>query len=328
MKRFLLKITNFTIIGVAFLIALHIFIDFISDDICLNREIEIKISKLPIKKDKLNIIIAGDSRGERQIIPAIIDSVTGCNTINIAIPSGDLVTAFEAIKEHYLNQKILFVISASSWQINDGAIDVGYLSPNCFQKASALEKVHLYRDNLQRLGNMYKELVLFSFAHYFPFVNLNSFYSEEIIRNKGFYGISGKFKYVKNENEISGFLHRHPWYKNLSNNGVRWRIFKEIVKKLNDTKLKTILIQPPVSKYFKKITKNTFVETAEKEYSNKLKILSNEYENIDVLDFYMNDISELSDSLYYNFQHLNKNGAVLFSKKIAEIVAERIKILN
>ena len=82
------------------------------DDTHPNTSMEIKIKMRSIDTTKTNIIIAGDSRAERQLIPKVIKSETGINTINIAVSDGDLISTIYSIKKFYSNSDIIFVISA------------------------------------------------------------------------------------------------------------------------------------------------------------------------------------------------------------------------
>ena len=70
-------------------------------------------------------------------------------------------------------------------------------------------------------------------------------------------------------------------------------------------------------------TSTLFIDVAEQEYSKKVKSEVEKYKNIVFIDFYNNDIPVLTDSMYYDVQHLNRKGAEVFStflsKKIVEI---------
>ena len=59
-------------------------------------------------------------------------------------------------------------------------------------------------------------------------------------------------------------------------------------------------------------------------YSNKLSELSKEYSNIDFYDYYTNNISELTDEMYYDYQHLNQMGAKTFSEKISKLIIDSV----
>lgn len=124
--------------------------------------------------------------------------------------------------------------------------------------------------------------------------------------------------------EIKRLLDSHPWYKNISINGARWRVFRDALNEINQDNSSFIIYQPPVSKSWKKITKNTFIHDSEMEYSNKLEELTNKYSNIEFYDYYTNDINELSNKMYYDYQHLNQMGAKIFSENISNKIIDQI----
>jgi hypothetical protein len=321
MKKFILKSSKFILFPVFIFFIIDTLINIYSFDKGLNSLIDAKISKLPIIEGKMNIVIAGDSRAERQLIPEIIEKKTGFNTINIAVSNGEIISTVTAIKKKYSTSNFIFVISASSWQINDGATSPGYLSEKCFQKATIFEKIKLYKNDVVGFTKIYGRLIG-EFTSSISYPNYN--YDEEIIKNKGFLGIEGVFEEMETKEEIESYIQRHRHYKNFENNGIRWRVFKESIKELDALESTSIIIQPPLSPYGKSFTKNTIIERAEKEYSQKLNNLSFGFEKIIFYDFYSKDELVIKDSLYYDYFHLNKQGAILYSQKIGDILLENI----
>lgn len=321
MKKFSLRSLQFLAYPVLIFLGLNFCINIVAEERPLNKMMSTKISKLPVKQGKLNIVIAGDSRAERQLIPKVIQEETGIPAINIAISNGELVTSLNAIKEHYNDKNFIYVLSISSFQINDGATSPGYLSEKAFQKASLYEKWYLYKNNGVGFIKIYGKLLD---QIYHEIFNKVSYYDKNSLANQGFLGIDGYFKPFVSQKEITNYIHKHRHYENLSNNNIRWRIFKESVEKLSHLKGKTLLINPPLSAYGKEITENTVIEKAEVEYAKKVKKLSKEYENIEFLDLYNEDKMALDDSLYYDFYHLNKKGAKIYSKNIARIIKQKV----
>ncbi|HHH50536.1 MAG TPA: hypothetical protein ENK52_06125 [Saprospiraceae bacterium] len=322
MKKFLNHFFIFSIAPLLFFIALSLIPDLIPDDIPLDNRIESKIALLKIDTSKTTVIIAGDSRGERQLIPKIISRHTGFDVINIAVSSGELISTIRSIKKHYSSPKLIFVISASSWQINDGAIDPGYLSLNCFQKLSKTERIQLFANNTFE----YIRLTKILFARYKNKLLSNTYtihsarYDEETIKRRGFYSTKGQFTPKTSKLKEEVFLRSHPWYKNMAYDGARWRVFQAAFEEMANCDFRFFIIQSPVSSYWKKITSNTDVEKMETDYTDRLYHLAEQYNNVELLDFYNNDIKALDDSLYFDYQHLNENGAIIFSKIVAEII--------
>jgi hypothetical protein len=292
-----------------------------NEDDILNEFVENKTAELLIENDKINIIIAGDSRAEWQLSPKIIKENTGFNTINIAADACDLVTTVAAIKKKYKScPKNIFVISVSSWQINDGAIDPGSLSLKCFQELTLIEKLKLYRRNLLEMIRME--------------VQLSESYEKAMVRSKrepiqikegGFHGIDGNLLKKFKVEDIERKIPLHPWYKNIQNEGARWLLFQRALKDLGKMNSSVIIYQPPVSPIWRKKTTGSVIDHAEVEYSRKISNEIKKYKNIYFLDFYNNDIKLLNDTLYSDIQHLNSKGAEVFSSYLSNQISEVCK---
>lgn len=284
-----------------------------------NFELESKISKLPIC-DTLNIIIAGDSRAERQLIPYIFESRLGIKTINIGISGGDLAQAVTAINRY--NDTNIFVISASSWQINDGAIDPGWLSLRTFYDLTFIEQLFIYRNNFNELARLKANFTKHIIGKCFETEPKYS-YDCNIIQENGFFGIEDTLDL--DTTRLISTLSSHPWYKKFKYDGARWRIFCKNIEKLSQKKSLIIIYQPPVSPIWKLKTKNTEIDHFEKEYSIRLDSICQKHPNIHFYDFYSNDINALENDLYCDYQHLNKEGSIVFSRIFADIIKKEIE---
>jgi hypothetical protein len=152
------------------------------------------------------------------------------------------------------------------------------------------------------------------------YVNVNSDF--------GFLGFQGNFK-VKMKNILEKEFAFHPWYKNSNNNGIRWTIFQKSLREIENMNSFFIMIQPPISSYWRINTAESFIDIAETEYSKKMAIEIQASKNIVFYDFYTNEINTLNDSMYYDYQHLNIQGAEVFSdflsKKILTTYQNKFK---
>tara|TARA_B100001057_G_C22755684_1_gene913664 strand:- start:187 stop:1176 length:990 start_codon:yes stop_codon:yes gene_type:complete len=325
MKTFFKNIFLFSTVLVVLLGSLLLIMHIIQkNSYKVNYRVENKIKNFTLDSKKLNILIAGDSRAEQQLIPKIFEEQYGYNSFNIATNSCDLVSTVASINKHYVNSKdkILFIISSSSAQINDGAVDFGYLSYIALTKLTLEEKLKLYKGRYVDLFTLIRRNTIEDIVSKF---NLNPL-SNEVINNKGVKFVDGELQtnlpYTNQE------LNNHQWYKNISVNGYRKRIFKEAFHILGNMQHQFIIMQPPVSPYFRKAIKGTPIEQMEKEYSLLLGNLAKEFDNIEILDYYINDIKELENNMYYDSQHLNKDGALIFSKLVSKEIKNILMTLN
>jgi hypothetical protein len=277
--------------------------------------IQKKIAFFRIDTGKLNIVIAGDSRGEKQIIPKVFEDNFDCNSFNISASANDLISTVYSINEHYNypNAEIIFVISASSFQINDGALDLGYLSYFGLSKLGNVSKLKLFYGKYSGLFSLINRTIINQVVGKFELTNQSNWRETK--------GVSLSDGKINNSLPYTdGMLKSHPWYKDISINGYRNELFNEAFSMMGKSKHRFIIIQPPVSKYFRNAIEGSSIETMEYNYSKLLKDKAEDYQNVKILDFFTNDIESLVDSMYYDPQHLNTSGARIFSNELTRFI--------
>ncbi len=270
-------------------------------------------------KDDTRIVIAGDSRAERQLVPAIIEERTGLKTANVARASCDLITLYNALKSHdLLGKKYVLIVSASFFQVNDGAIDRGYVSTACTVNMTLKEKLFVYRNSLRSL---WLDMVEVAFGKKSGDAGG---IDDSRLRNQGFLGVEGAIKQpltVVLDPERTD----HPWYKNISIRGARWRIFRETLAKLERTGYRIYIYQSPVSPVWYRYTKGTFIDRSETAYSEMLRSLLAGHRDAGFLDYYGEPAPGLGDDMYYDIQHLNRTGATAFTNRMMDRIGGDIR---
>jgi hypothetical protein len=263
-------------------------------------------------RDDTAVIVGGDSRAERQVVPAIIEATTGWPAANVATTSGDLVTLSNAVKRHGVPPaaKIL-IISASMFQVNDGAIDAGYISTACLLNMRTWERVSIYAD---RLGSPWSPLD-FTFEEAPPAVITSAQRSEQ-----GFLGIDKSLSVPLPKS----LLNDHPWYRRVSLHGARWRVFQEALGRIAAVGLRTYIFQPPVSPAWRTYTAGTFVDAAELEFAGMLRMATLNYADVRFLDFYSVPDARLGNESFYDIQHLNRAGAEMFTKILVDRIRDEL----
>jgi hypothetical protein len=277
-----------------------------------DRDLEAKIQALI--DNNTEVIVAGDSRAERQVVPAIIHARTGRNAANIATPAGDLITLYNALKEHgLLGKRYVLIVSTSFFQANDGAVDRGYLSPACLMNMTMREKIsaflHARRAFLADLVDMRKAL-LGDAGGSGPVADVH-------LETRGFLGVDGTMKRSPSI-LLNPRTTNHPWYKHVSLHGAKWRIFRETLARFARTGYTIYIYQPPVSPAWYRYTKGSFIDKREREYSEMLREESSRYRNVVFLDFYGEPGDALGDDMYYDIQHLNVAGARVFTARLMD----------
>ncbi len=229
----------------------------ILDKEILEKSIESKTQLLENDYRGTKIIVAGDSRAERQIIPDVLSDSLNLPAINIGVSAGDLVSLNAAIEKYYkTKEKHIFIISTSSWQINDGAIDPGYMSLKSYQQLSLLEKSDLYSQNIGEMMRMELRILKYTMLNVLRRSSFTPSYSSDIIDMKGYLQVDGLISTEESDSTIYNQLRDHPFYKNADLDGIRWSLFENTIKKLAGSNHLFILIQPPVAPYWKKKLKD------------------------------------------------------------------------
>ena len=263
-----------------------------------HRDIDNKINSLVENNDTPLIIIGGDSRAERQIIPHILEKKFELKTVNIAVNSGDIAILYNALINHNLtNTNNILIISVSSIEVNDNVIDKWGIPHAYVTHISTLENIKLFG---RRYLNMLHQRIILIFDELFKIKsNVKLAPSDSRVETDGFLGIEGDISsYNFHEINIYADTLKVGWYKNAKHDGIRKKVFTKLIGKIADTEMNVILFQPPVSPAWLKRTKHTYIDSIELDHSNFLKKISEQYENISFIDFYTNQNNVYRNSMF------------------------------
>ena len=302
MQRFLLKILG--IIGpllffVIVYFSLHIFrnlragipIDFIS------------------KLKNSEIIICGDSRADRQLDPAIFHFKTKLNTLNMAKGVWDLYTLSKTLLESKVESKII-VISASSWQFNDGAIDNGYFSLESFLGLSFLERIKLYRHHPLNLFLIQNSLLKYSLFNNTSVQNLGPYQRNlNVDFNKQ---PCSEFKIDKN------WFENNPFYKTPNAYIYKRQLLLQALNNLQRLRnCKILIYNGPVSENFIEAA-NSRIVGIEKQFDEFMTVECKKRKL--VYHSFFDDKSIRKKEFYYDPQHLCEFGTTFFSEKVVNLL--------
>jgi len=283
-----------------------------------HNDIDKKINSLIESNIEPMIIIGGDSRAERQIIPRILEKRFKFKTVNIGVNSGDIAILYSALKNHGLtNPNNTLIISVSSIEVNDSVIDKWGIPHAYVTYISTFDCIKLFGN---RYLNMMHERILLIFDELFKNkANVKMDPPDSRLETNGFLGISGDISsYNFQEIDIFADTLKIGWYLNAKYDGIRKDVFTKLIIKIADTDMNVILFQPPVSPAWLMRTKNTYIDSAELDHSKFLKNISAQYDNISFIDFYTNQSVVFYDSMYYNSVHFNYKGAEIFTNTLID----------
>ncbi len=281
-------------------------------------EIKAKINMFVTDVEEPMIIVGGDSRAERQIIPKIVNDRLGVKAINIGASAGDIGSFYNALIEYdMISDNKLVIVSVSSIEINDNVVGKWGI-PHAYITYMS------FFDNIKLFGWEYPSMMLERFRLTLDeiFTNKSSYtlnIYDSRIETKGFLGITGDITdWEFDEINIKEDTLKVGWYLNSNHDGVCKITFNKIIKKIAQTELNLVLIQPPVSPSWYKHTRGTYIDSIELNHSKYLKSISSNYDNISFLDFYTNQSDIFHDSMFYNSVHLNSGGAEIFTNALLD----------
>jgi len=286
----------------------------------LDEDLARKVQSLLIEPGRVPpVIVAGDSRAERQVIPAVIREELGVDAVNVAVAAGELVSVAKVLKRHALSEKKpLLIISATAFQINDGATDHDAISLDCLIAMRWIDQIAIFREKLPEMAyrklRMYKRCLAVK-------CGLSSVRTKHFAED-GFVGIDGTL-------DASGMAAhperiQHPWYKDLHLEGRKWRVFQSALREIAASGSQVLLYNGPSSPAWRQLSRDTFMDAAEEQYSRMLGREAAQYANVHFLDFHGGWIGDFPDSMFYDIQHLNRTGAA----KLTTILCGEIKRRN
>lgn len=265
------------------------------------------------------VIIAGDSRAERQVIPDVIRRELGMDAVNVAVGGGELVSVAKVLKQNGLGAtKPLLIISTTMFQVNDGAVAHDTISMDCLTAMRWVDQIAICRERLPEMAyrkiRMYRRCLAMKFG-------LSSVRVKQFAED-GFLGIEGTV-------DASGMAAhperiKHPWYQDLDLEGRKWRVFRAALAEIAASGSQVLLFNGPSSPAWQQLSRDTFMDAAEEQYSQMLQREVAQYPNVYFLDFRNGWIDDFPDESFYDIQHLNRTGAARFSV----ILCDEVKRLN
>jgi hypothetical protein len=313
--------------AIAVFVVSAIYIDSSPDDI-YNDDLENKIVALTKSNPDFSLVVAGDSRAERQVMPTEIEKTYDIKTINIATSSCDVVTTYKALKKYKLLEKPLTIIVSSSFcQVNDGAIEPGYVSMGLLVNLSLIDKVVLFRSNINELRKMYFDVLRDRIVNHNKVKSIGLDKDDPRLKQLGFLPVDGSIK-LPIDYSSDPETTKHHWYKNINIHGARWKALQNTLKAMSEANCRFVIYQPTVSDAFKEHVKDTPIDTYEEEYCAMLEQESKKYKNIYFLDYYSKSPKTLTNEDYYEPQHLNQGGAKKFTSNLMNDCIGKLKLFK
>lgn len=257
--------------------------------------------------DSAQVLILGDSRGERNVDPSVVHQYTGLDCINLSEPSMDLYSLMLRLDGLDLKGKVL-IISTSFFQINDAVTEKGYFKTEAFNGLTFAEKLSLYRTSPYRLVE--SQMAVLRHSGRLPLGG------KDRLVNRGYKEVECKPFEIDED-----FFERHPWYGRIKTRGARERLFHQALTELNSLDCKRIIVyNGPVSPSFKRAALENGIWAEEMSYEKGFADHLQKM-NLKRIEFHrLIDMDSLTENEFYDPQHLCKRGAEIFSRHLAGIL--------
>lgn len=284
----------------------------------MDADLEAKINTFLPEGNTVELIIAGDSRAERQLIPALFKSEQNLETVNIAKDVGDVMSLVYANKKYeFADSGKIFVLGLSSLLTNDGAYENWFMSQASITEIGLVKQLLLFKSDYienwyHRMGLIWDDLINDKRGIRLPQEDIRVKYNGYIPIDE--YLDINKF-FVNNLNPKTT---KHLWYRKPNNNGIRKTVFEKSLEQFSKTGVKITIIQSPMASAWRSYVGENYMHQLELEYSRFLVELAAQYKNVWVIDFYTKQPSIFTDDLFYNATHLNKTGAITFTKAVID----------
>jgi len=281
-------------------------------------DLEAKINTFLPEANNVDIVVAGDSRAERQLIPALFKSELNLETVSIAKDVGDVMSLVYANKKYEIaDSNKVFVMCLSSLLTNDGAYKNWFMSQASMTEIGLIKRILLFKNDYienwyHRMGLIWDDLINDKRG-----IGL----AQEDVRVKdgGYISVNEQLD-INNfsKNDLNPQTTKHLWYRKPNNKGIRKTVFENSIEQFAETGAKIILIQSPMAPAWRSYVDENYMHQLELDHSKLLIELASQYKNVWAIDFYTKQPSIFTDKLFYNATHLNNLGAVIFTTAVID----------
>ena len=293
---------NLFFIGLFLLVIISLISSFFLHD--KFQESSLRNKEYLIKENKPKIIFAGDSRAERQLsVSTALDvlSYSKGDIINIAISSGDPIALNYLVDKYPVKFKnAVIVLSVSANQLNDNSKSRGYFTNRMISKLSYKEKIITFiPNNISTLLGYYYSIVR-------PHLTTKSQFRESY----GFNPIDGTL-HKKSAHKRS--VEKNPWYEDYVDGGLKHKLIGNSLSELSNKVKELYVYTAPFAPSYLAAMKEGRTLSFERSFKSKITSLCNKY-NLTCINYLK--VDELDDLHFYDGAHTNKDGAIIFTKKI------------
>jgi hypothetical protein len=267
------------------------------------------------------LVVCGDSRAERQLIPRVMEEELGAPAVNMGSVAIDLVTMYNAIERYGLaDSSRVFLVSIGVYQVNDAVTNGWYLSPAAFFNHEPLEHLLLFRSRPIALVNRYRTcralrrrmlygggLFRCRDRRYIP---------DRTCADKGYRAIKRVW------NGDASELADCRWYWDGAIDGIRWRLYARYLRAFDSLHVPVVLLKSPAAPSVYTSPHTARFIAMERAFSEQLHAACEDLRYVRLLDLSLSPAAGMTDSMYYDGLHCNIDGARVYSKLVSQKLRE------
>lgn len=269
-----------------------------------------------------DLIINGSSRPFTGISPAILDSVLGLNSFNLAMNGSEFChTNTRYLIYNEFNKTPKIVIQALD--LHSLRNTETLLFPDQFVPYYDNDLIKKLVESSSDFSSFDYDIPSFKYLYQYKvqFVGICEYFNLIHFDN-------GKYKGYRRTNlktwdpygETSKFIIKHPYGIVINVDTAFVKLFDSFLQKSKKSNIKVILVYTPF------FIKYQYLIINRKEIMNLYRQFAKKYDLI-FLD-YSNDPISYNKSLFYNSNHLNAEGSEIFSKKLATDIKKKLNQTN
>jgi hypothetical protein len=258
------------------------------------------------RKSNVDFLILGSSRAKHQIDPALLTDVYNGNGYNAGINGVGTIVYNSVLLDILITNEVIpkvVILQTDKYQFGDSGEKIGNEIVPLYPFLGQSTLLNSYLSHAERF-----KLLIHAYRYNGKFLNIlfNYFKRNSVADNTGYVGLNG-------EMNPANLLQSAPAInQKFAISDVKIKALRSIVTLCNQNNIKLIVVFPPVYNNV----------SFDREGNNRLFAALNQEGVSNLIDFAnINDIPMLKPASFWkDVDHLNKNGAAIFSQKLNQTI--------
>jgi len=282
--------------------------------------VEDKIQQLVVRAPQApQAIIAGDSRAEDNVIPALFTQQSGLSLANVGSGGEILSQAYEALAaSKALNQHRLIIMSVSIYNIGDGMLDAVHDDPRIINKEPwGRQKIK----DILSYAHAFADYYIEHFKNTLRFDTPDNIHISTALLATGGYDAQDSTLVVP-----AGSTPPNPdtsWYNDARSGGLHQEEFVQSLQKLGDSNDTIVIYIGPIAPLWKESSEPANIQAADQQFAKVIEQAIAPYPNMHFIDFQDQNNPTMQNDMFADRVHLNATGAAAFTTLLVDTLRSR-----